>query len=188
MVRPHVSDRAVSAEGRALMKTLREKLKASAASKKTASHYLAVNPKDHSYVLKEKKRRRSAATYRKRRIRAAVKVVSKNYGKLFAKKSLRNLMHYFNRVYQGHEKATVYPRDIDMAQVRPTFAEVVVRNAGGVGHDIGFHPDQPLIMQNEAWSCMHDWIANYAEKTRAPMTSLCVGTRASGSFKGESCE
>ena len=171
MGRPHASDHVMTEEGRALRRTLMAKLKESVSSKKTAQHYLTINPKDKSFILKEKRRRRSAETCRKYRIRAAGRVVSKNYMKLFAKKSLRNLIRYFNRVYQGHEKATIYPRDVDFALIKPTFAEVVVRNAGGVGHDIGFHPDQPLVMQEEAWGCMHDWIANYAATVAAAIAS-----------------
>jgi hypothetical protein len=76
MGRPHAVERKVSDEGRALMKSLKDKLKASADKRKTASHYLSVDPKHHSVVLREKKPRRSATTYKKMRIRAASKLVA----------------------------------------------------------------------------------------------------------------
>jgi hypothetical protein len=140
----------------AARKAEREKTKSKTKSTKVR-HFVTVDPATASLVLKES--HPTAAQYARKRTRGAAKLISKNYRKLFAARSLRNYIQYCYGVYQGVETATVYPRDCDISQLHPTIADTIVRNAGGVGNSIGFSPSMPLKLTVDALDRLHEWAA-----------------------------
>ena len=149
----------MSPEGRALLQSL--KAKAKTAGKRTgATHYLDVNPKDRT--IRVKQARLSSSMYARRRVRSAVKLTATNYRKMFAARPLKKFVEYCYGVLQGVEQSTVYPRDTDVTSSHPTFQDAVVRNAGGRGEEIGFHPATSLSLTSGAWDRLQEWAALHA--------------------------
>ena len=67
-----------------------------------------------------------------------------------------------NRSYDvltGRTRTTEYPRfGVDISKINPTIEDVIRRNAGGVGADIGMNPDAPWNTTADAKNLMHQWI------------------------------
>ena len=103
-------------------------------------------------------RRRTSAQYSRARIRTA-EGVAQHYASIITKASFNYTGNHTHDVLTGRARTEEYPRDgFNIADINPSLDDVIRRNAGGVGSEIGMPPEAPWSMTADAKTLMHQWI------------------------------